>query len=82
MSDAGDGLPADELTVPVGARWVKSTHSGPTGGNCVEAAMLLGGRIAVRNSGHRAGPALVFTAAAWNAFVAAVRHGQAGRRDA
>lgn len=82
MSDAGDVPPAHELTIPVGVRWVKSTHSGPTGGNCVEAALLLGGRVAVRNSWHPAGPALVFPAAAWNAFVAAVRYGQAVWPDA
>jgi hypothetical protein len=59
-----------------GARWVKSTRSGPTGGNCVEVACLGGGRVAVRNSRHPAGPALLFGQEQWAAFVAAI----AGRR--
>ena len=58
------------------ARWVKSTRSGPTGGNCVEVACLGDGRMAVRNSRHPAGPALLFGRAQWAAFVAVI----AGRR--
>jgi hypothetical protein len=50
-------------------RWRKSSFSGPTGGNCVETAALAEGRIAVRNSRFPAGPALVFTAGAWEAFI-------------
>jgi hypothetical protein len=56
-------------------RWVKSTYSGPTGGNCVEVAVLAGGRVAVRDSRHPAGLALVFLAAEWAAFVARARDG-------
>ncbi|MGH3267954.1 MAG: DUF397 domain-containing protein [Trebonia sp.] len=67
MSDA-TGLTA--------ARWVKSTRSGPTGGNCVEVACLGDGRVAVRNSRHPAGPALLFGREQWATFVAAA----AGRR--
>jgi Domain of unknown function (DUF397) len=59
-------------------RWVKSTHSGPTGGNCVEVAFLAGDRVAVRNSRHPAGPALVFPAADWATFVARARDGEFG----
>lgn len=55
-----------------GARWVKSTHSGPTGGNCVEVASLGDGRLAVRNSRHPADPALLFGREQWAAFVAAI----------
>lgn len=65
MSDAA-GL------TPPGPRWVKSTHSGPTGGNCVEVAPLGDGRVAVRNSRHPAGPALLFGREQWAAFVAAI----------
>jgi hypothetical protein len=50
-------------------RWRKSSFSGPTGGNCVETAALAEGRIAVRNSRFPAGPALVFTGSAWEAFI-------------
>jgi hypothetical protein len=63
MSDAA-GLTA--------ARWVKSTRSGPTGGNCVEVSCLGDGRVAVRNSRYPAGPALLFGREQWTAFVAAV----------
>ena len=52
-----------------GARWRKSSFSGPTGGNCVETAALAEARIAVRNSRFPAGPALIFTAGAWAAFI-------------
>ena len=51
------------------AGWRKSSFSGPTGGNCVETAALAHGRIAVRDSRFPAGPALVFTAGAWDAFI-------------
>ena len=81
MSDVRNGPSAAELTGPGRAgrvaRWVKSTHSGPTGGNCVEVAPL-GCRVAVRDSRHPAGPALVFPAAAWDAFVAAAKNGRSG----
>jgi hypothetical protein len=55
-----------------GAVWRKSTVSGNLG-NCVEVAMLGGGEVAVRNSRHPAGPALVFTPAEWAAFVGGVQ---------
>jgi hypothetical protein len=43
-------------------------------GNCVEVAELDCGR-AVRDSKNPAGPALMFTAAAWAAFTAGVQAG-------
>ncbi|MET8084739.1 DUF397 domain-containing protein [Micromonospora sp. NPDC005197] len=55
-----------ELT---GARWRKSTRSGPDGGNCVEVADNLPGLVAVRDSKDPAGPVLVFTPDAWGTFV-------------
>lgn len=51
---------------PVGA-WRKSSFSNPSG-NCVEAAEL-GGGVALRDSRFPHGPALVFTSAAWEAFL-------------
>jgi len=81
MSDARDGRPA-ALAGPAlrRARWVKSTYSGPTGGNCVEVASLSlspgEGLVAVRDSRRPAGPALLFGTGQWAAFVAAV----SGRR--
>jgi hypothetical protein len=64
-----NGCSADAID---GAVWRKSTLSGNLG-NCVEVAMLGGGGIAVRNSRHPAGPALVFTPAEWVAFVGGVQ---------
>jgi hypothetical protein len=75
MNSTGNGIPATELT---GARWVKSGRSGPTGGNCVEVAFLADGEVAVRNSRHPAGPALVFTAMEWDAFVGGAKDGEFG----
>jgi hypothetical protein len=67
-----NGMPAAELA---GVTWRKSGRSGPQGGNCVEVARLPDGQVAVRNSRHPAGPALVFTSAEWTAFVGSARDG-------
>ncbi|MFJ6383726.1 DUF397 domain-containing protein [Kitasatospora sp. NPDC092039] len=57
--------------------WRKSSHSGGNGGNCVEVAPgCLPGVVPVRDSKDPHGPALVFPAAGWEAFVAAVREGE------
>jgi hypothetical protein len=55
-----------ELT---GAIWRKSTRSSANGGDCVEVADNLPGAVGVRDSKDQAGPALVFSPAAWRAFV-------------
>lgn len=57
-------------------RWIKSSFSGPTGGNCVEVAFLAGDQVAVRNSRDADGPALVFTRAEWDAFLRGARGGE------
>jgi hypothetical protein len=75
MSSTANGVPASELA---GARWTKSSHSGPTGGNCVEVARLDDSLVAVRNSRHPSGPALVFTALEWEAFVDGAKDGEFG----
>jgi hypothetical protein len=67
-----NGMPAAELP---DVRWRKSRRSGPQGGNCVEVARLADGQVAVRNSRHATGPALVFTAAEWDAFVGGAADG-------
>ena len=67
-----NGMPAAELRE---VTWRKSRWSGPQGGNCVEVARRPGGEVAVRNSRHPAGPALVFTPAGWAAFTGGARDG-------
>jgi hypothetical protein len=60
-------------TVLTGARWRKSSYSG--GGNqCVEVAAV-DGACAVRDSKNPAAGHLAFSAAAWEAFLAAVKGG-------
>lgn len=56
-----------------GARWFKSSHSAG-GSDCVEVAHLDGGGVGVRDSKNPAGPALVFTASQWDAFLSDARH--------
>lgn len=72
MPQVTDGMPATLLR---GVRWTKSSHSNPFG-NCVEVAELTGGKIAVRNSRHPGGPALIYTRAEMAAFVQAVKEGE------
>ncbi|MBL1073668.1 DUF397 domain-containing protein [Nocardia sp. 2] len=55
---------------PSEGRWFKSSYS-ETSGQCVEVAFLHGGLVGVRDS-KNPGPALVFTAAQWDVFGAAV----------
>lgn len=54
--------------------WRKSSYSSPQG-ECVEFAALPDGHVAVRDSKQQAGPALVFTRPAWQAFCAAIKTG-------
>ncbi|WP_079064470.1 DUF397 domain-containing protein [Streptomyces sp. NRRL F-4489] len=53
--------------------WRKSSYSNGTGGNCVEVSDGLPGIVPVRDSKDPSGPALVFSAAGWSSFVAAVK---------
>ena len=65
MRDAYNGIPSLDLR---DVRWFKSGRSSAQG-NCVEVARLAGGAVAVRNSRHPEGPALVFTFGEFEAFV-------------
>ena len=61
-----------------GARWFKSTKSGPER-ECVEVAWLSEGRVGMRDSKNPEGPALVFTPGEWDAFTAGVMSGKIQR---
>jgi hypothetical protein len=54
---------------PNGAAWRKSSYSNQEGGNCVEVADGFPGVVPVRDSKDPHGPALVFPAASWTAFI-------------
>ncbi|MFB6887745.1 DUF397 domain-containing protein [Kitasatospora sp. NPDC056327] len=72
MSDFWNGMPAQAIG---GVAWVKSEASNTTG-QCVEAAALPGGEVAVRNSRHPQGPALVFSPGEMRAFLDGARNGE------
>jgi hypothetical protein len=67
-----NGIPANHLPM---ARWRKSRASNPSG-SCVEIAELPGDAIAIRNSRHPSGPALIYTRAEVAAFLAGVKNGE------
>jgi len=71
MNEIYNGMSAPELR---GVIWQKSHYSNGSG-NCVEVAQLPSGEIAVRNSRHRDGPALIYTRAEVDAFVRGVKDG-------
>ena len=57
--------------------WRKSSYSNSDGGACLEVADNFPAPtplVPVRDSKHPHGPALILPAAAWAAFVTAVRH--------
>ncbi|MGW0549443.1 DUF397 domain-containing protein [Streptomyces sp. Wb2n-11] len=72
MRQVSNGVPAGSL---VNVTWVKSRHSNAVG-NCVEVAALSCGEVAVRNSRDPQGPALVYTRAEIDAFLAGVKEGE------
>ena len=72
MRHTYNGMAATALE---GVEWKKSIRSNSQG-NCVEMAKLPGGEIAVRNSRHPAGPALIYTRAEIEAFLLGAKDGE------
>ncbi|MBW8485827.1 DUF397 domain-containing protein [Actinomadura parmotrematis] len=66
-----NGMPATSLH---GARWLKSRRSNSQG-NCVEMAELPDDRIAMRNSRHPEGPALIYTRPEIEALILGAKDG-------
>jgi uncharacterized protein DUF397 len=66
-----NGIPAPELT---GISWQKSRRSNSQG-QCVELGRLAGGEIAIRNSRHPDGPALLYTRAEIRALIQGAKEG-------
>ncbi|AXI80557.1 DUF397 domain-containing protein [Peterkaempfera bronchialis] len=58
------------------AQWRKSSYSNGNGGGCIEIAEQYPGTVPVRDSKDPDGPALVFSAPAFGAFVEAVKSGE------
>ncbi|MGI5211478.1 DUF397 domain-containing protein [Plantactinospora sp. CA-290183] len=54
--------------------WRKSSRSADHGGDCVEVADNLPGRVLVRDSKDRDGGTLAFAPEAWRAFVGELTH--------
>ncbi len=69
---AYNGMAASDLQEVL---WHKSRHSNSQG-SCVEFAKLPGGGVAVRNSRHPDGPALVYTPAEIEAMLLGIKDGE------
>lgn len=72
MRHTYNGMAATELG---GVEWQKSRRSNSQG-NCVEMAKLPGGDVAVRNSRHPSGPALIYTRAEIEALILGAKDGE------
>jgi len=71
MSQLPNGTSTRQLP---GLAWQKSRRSNPSG-NCVEMAAIPGGGVAVRNSRHPDGPALIYTRDEIVAFLQGAKDG-------
>lgn len=72
MTQISNGVPATSIE---GVTWRKSGRSAP-GGNCVELATLDDGGVAMRNSRHPEGPALIYPREDLAAFLGGVKEGE------
>lgn len=75
MHQAYNGMAATDLQEVHQVVWQKSRHSNSQG-SCVEFAKLPGGDVAMRNSRHPEGPALVYTRAEIEALLLGVKDGE------
>lgn len=71
MHQTYNGMPAADLQ---GAKWQKSARS-QGASNCVEMARLASGEVALRNSRHPEGPALIYTQGEIEALVRGAKDG-------
>ncbi|WP_052869598.1 DUF397 domain-containing protein [Streptomyces niger] len=55
------------------AQWRKSSYSSGASDNCIEVADNLGPVVPVRDSKNPDGPAVIFSADAWAAFLATLK---------
>lgn len=55
------------------ATWIKSSHSGANGGDCIEITPDFPAAVPIRDSKNPDGPVLVVSRSAWSAFVGSVR---------
>ncbi|MFD7068290.1 DUF397 domain-containing protein [Streptomyces sp. NPDC059913] len=67
-----NGVPSSQISNAV---WIKSQAS-TAQGNCIEATALPGGAVALRNSRHPEGPALIYTTAEVRAFLQGAKAGE------
>ncbi|MEU3710403.1 DUF397 domain-containing protein [Streptomyces catenulae] len=76
-SDGGECIEVSDDFLAT-ATWRKSSYSNSDGGQCIEIADGHPSLVPVRDSKDPQGPALVFEAPSWAAFVGAVRGGALG----
>ena len=55
------------------ATWRKSSYSGANGGGCIEAGVAEQGRVLVRDTTDRSGPALDVPTEAWRTFTSSLK---------
>ncbi|MQA07720.1 MAG: DUF397 domain-containing protein [Pseudonocardiaceae bacterium] len=77
MIEVRNGMQATDLA---DAAWRKSSRSGARG-NCVELARLATGDVAVRNSRHPGGPALIYGRSQLAAFLTGLADIDGGETD-